>query len=134
MSKPVCRRSCLHVSLLRPVPYYPLWNSGSQARPWSRAERLPRYDHAADRLTFKTRGIDLRNSDMLMSRYCKSVSNKFAAISMYSPRYEAKAARLVRSCERVGVCCKAMLLPAEPQPQPYVIRPATLCDPPRNPM
>merc|ERR1719409_292760 len=32
---------------------------------------------------------------------------------MYSPRYEAKAARLVRSCERVGVCCKAMLLPAD---------------------
>ena len=46
-----------------------------------------------------------------MSRYCKSVSNKFAAISMYSPRYEAKASRLVRSCERVGICCKATQLP-----------------------
>jgi len=30
---------------------------------------------------------------MLMSRFCKSVSNRFAAISMYSPRYEAKAER-----------------------------------------
>jgi hypothetical protein len=95
------------------VPYYPLWNSGSEARPYTRAERLPRYEYTERRLTVKTRGIDLRNSDMLMSRFCKSVSNQFAAISMYSPRYQAKAERLVRSCERVGVCCKAMLLPAD---------------------
>ena len=111
--KPVCRRSCLHVSLLHPVPYYPLWNNGAEARQYAPAERLPRYEHSAERLTFKTRGIDLHNSDMLMSRFCKSVSNRFAAISMYSPRYEAKAERLVRSCERVGICCKAMLLPAD---------------------
>merc|ERR1719201_881332 len=33
-------------------------------------------------------------------------------ISLYSPSYKEKAMRLLRSCARVGVCCKATLLPA----------------------
>ena len=32
---------------------------------------------------------------------------------MYSPKYEDKARRLLNSCQRVGVCCKATLLPAD---------------------
>ena len=46
-----------------------------------------------------------------MSNICHSEDNKFVGITMYSPNYYKKAARLVRSCERVGVCCKATLLP-----------------------
>ena len=32
---------------------------------------------------------------------------------MYSPNYRSKAERLLRSCARVGVCCKATLLPSD---------------------
>ena len=32
---------------------------------------------------------------------------------MFSPKYEPKARRLLASCERVGVCCKATLLPPD---------------------
>ena len=47
-----------------------------------------------------------------MSRICKSIDHRFLAFTMYSPHYEHKALRLVRSCDRTGVCCKAVLLPA----------------------
>tara|TARA_B110001469_G_C9498550_1_gene249061 strand:+ start:331 stop:651 length:321 start_codon:yes stop_codon:yes gene_type:complete len=47
-----------------------------------------------------------------MSNICHSEENKFVGITLYSPSYYKKAARLVRSCERVGVCCKATLLPS----------------------
>ena len=50
-------------------------------------------------------------NQVLMSNICHSEDNKFVGITMYSPNYYKKAARLVRSCERVGVCCKATLLP-----------------------
>ena len=48
-----------------------------------------------------------------MSRICKSDDHKFLAFTMYSARYEDKALRLVRSCDRAGVCCKAVLLPRD---------------------
>ena len=48
----------------------------------------------------------------MMSSICKSMTNDFVGISMYSPKYQDKAERLLRSCSRVGVCCKARLLPA----------------------
>jgi hypothetical protein len=32
-------------------------------------------------------------------------------VTFFSPKYEGKARRLLYSCERVGVCCKATLLP-----------------------
>ena len=34
-------------------------------------------------------------------------------LTRYSPNYEDKALRLVRSCDRAGVCCKAVLLPSD---------------------
>ncbi len=108
---PECEASCVHVSVLSPAPYYALWNSGPAARSCRKLERVPRYRHNAKRLTPQKRGIDLHQSDMMMSRFCKSISNRFVGVTMYSSTYEEKAARLVRSCERVGVCCKAMMLP-----------------------
>merc|ERR1719272_834825 len=47
-----------------------------------------------------------------MSNMCHSEMNKFVGITLYSPHYEDKASRLIRSCERVGICCKATLLPS----------------------
>ena len=48
-----------------------------------------------------------------MSRFCRSEANQFVGVSLYSPKYEADATRLVGSCERVGVCCKAMQLSSD---------------------
>ena len=108
-----CEISCVHVSLLNPVPYYALWRSGVQARPHIQHQRHPRYKHAADQLTPAKRGIHLSESNVLMSRFCRSEANQFVGVSLYSPKYEADATRLVRSCERVGVCCKAMQLSSD---------------------
>jgi len=107
-----CRRSCVHVRLLRSAPYYALWVPGPEARPYMIGERHPRYQHDSSKLTPEKRGMNLFESDVLLSRLCHSESNKFVGITLYSPRYEAKASRLVRSCERVGICCKATQLPS----------------------
>ena len=107
-----CKRSCVHVSLLKPAPYYAIWNPGPQAREVLPGERLPLYKHDPTRMTPQERGIDMKNLDASMSRVCKSSDHTFLAFTMYSPSYEAKALRLVRSCDRAGVCCKAVLLPS----------------------
>ena len=106
-----CHVSCVHVSLLTPVPYYALWRSGNAARPTVQHERHPIYKHDSSKLTLESRGIHLVRSNVLMSQFCRSEANHFVGISLYSPKFEASAMRLVRSCERVGVCCKAMRLP-----------------------
>jgi hypothetical protein len=49
--------------------------------------------------------------DILMSKICAAKVNEFVGVTMYSPHYKDKALRLVNSCERVGVCCKATVLP-----------------------
>jgi hypothetical protein len=110
---PDCEKSCVHVRLLKPAPYYALWIPGPESRSFLPAERQPRYKHDASKLTPEKRGINLKGSDVLMSRLCHSVHNHFVGITVYSPHYEGKASRLVRSCERVGICCKATLLPAD---------------------
>ena len=106
-----CLYSCVHVSTLSPAPYYALWVDGPQERKAQRGERQPRYVHSESRMTPERRGIKLRVSDLLMNRMCKSLKNKFVGVSLYSPQFENKARRLVRSCERVGICCKATHLP-----------------------
>ena len=106
-----CELSCVHVSLLRPAPYYAMWYPGPLAKEFQPDEEQPRYKHAVSRFSLRTRGVDLRYSDVMLSAICKSTDNKFVGISMYSSSYRAKAERLLRSCARVGVCCKARLLP-----------------------
>merc|ERR1740130_111315 len=108
-----CQRSCVHVRLLNPTPYYALWIPGPEAFPCEPGERLPGYEHDEKKMTPERRGIRMSSSEVLMSNICHSESNQFVGITMYSPMYQHKAARLVRSSERVGVCCKATLLPAD---------------------
>ena len=108
-----CQRSCVHVRLLNPTPYYALWIPGPEASPCEPGERLPGYEHNEKKMTPERRGIRMSSSEVLMSNICHSEAIKFVGITMYSPMYQQKAARLVRSCERVGVCCKATLLPAD---------------------
>ena len=107
-----CTRSCVHVRLLKPAPYYALWIPGPEGRDFGAGERQPRYVHDPKLITPEARGIHLKASDVLMSNMCHSDMNKFVGITLYSPHYEDKASRLIRSCERVGICCKATLLPS----------------------
>ena len=102
----------MHSSLLRLTPYYALWYPGPLAKEFRAKEMRPRYKHDAAKLSLRTRGIDLSLSDVMMSDICKSADLHFVGISIYSPRYKAKAERLLRSCARVGICCKATELPA----------------------
>jgi hypothetical protein len=108
-----CPTSCIHTSLLRPAPYYALWFPGPLAKDFSSQDKLPRYRHTASKLSLRARGIDLRQSEVMMSAICRNNDNEFVGISLYSPKYKEKAMRLLRSCARVGVCCKATLLPAD---------------------
>ena len=106
-----CRVSCVHVSRLHPAPYAALWIPGSEAIPNEPHGRHPRYEHKTALMTPEDRGIHFEKSNVLMSRFCHSEHNQFVGVSLYSPTFKDKASRLVRSCERVGVCCKATELP-----------------------
>ena len=108
----MCKASCVHTSLLTPAPYYALWYPGPLAKEFHPGEEQPRYHHQPERLSLQARNINLRKSDVMMSDMCKSSDNHFVGISLYSPKYKAKAERLLASCARVGVCCKGTLLPS----------------------
>jgi len=103
----------VHVSLLKPTPYYAIWIPGTLPKPAVKNERQPRYEHDPKKLTPEARGIDLYKYDVLMSRFCRAANSKVVGITMFSPHYKEKASRLLRSCELVGMCCKATQLPAD---------------------
>ena len=105
-----CSHSCVHTALLPAAPYSALWYPGPLAREFKPDESQPRYNHTASKLSLLARGIDLSKSDVMLSATCKSKANQFVGVALYSPKYEGKARRLLRSCSRVGVCCKATLL------------------------
>ena len=108
-----CNVSCVHTSLLSTAPYYPLWYPGPLAMEFQSNQTQPRYKHSAEKISLKSRGIDLTKSDVMMSSICQSSDHHFVGVAMYSPSYKTKAERLLRSCSRAGVCCKARLLPAD---------------------
>ena len=108
-----CIASCIHDHLLPLAPYHPLWYPGPLAKEFKWNETQPRYKHSPEKISLRARGIDLSRSDVMMSGICRAKDNKFVGISLYSPKYKDKAERLLHSCSRVGVCCKATLLPAD---------------------
>ena len=108
-----CSATCVHTVVLAPAPYYALWYPGPVGKDWQDGERHPRYKHTVAKASLRARGIDLATTDVMMSAICQSTDNQFVGISLYSPHYKDKAERLLRSCARVGVCCKARLLPAD---------------------
>merc|ERR1719272_1224967 len=97
-----CSATCVHTVALAPAPYYALWYPGPVGKDWQDGERHPRYKHTVAKASLRARGIDLATTDVMMSAIC-----------LYSPHYKDKAERLLRSCARVGVCCKARLLPPD---------------------
>jgi hypothetical protein len=102
-----CTASCVHTALLSPAPYYAVWRSGPRALPFHKGQKLPHYvsKEAADTKSY-TRPFE-HPARVLMSTYCRSSQIAFVGVSLFSPKYEVKAQRLLKSCNKLGVCCKA---------------------------
>ena len=71
---------------------------------------VPHYDHDKDKLTLESRHIDIHELDVMMSPACKH-TQPFIAVTWYSPKMTGKAKRLLKSCARNDVCCKATEAP-----------------------
>ena len=69
------------------------------------------YEHNPDLLTMEDRGIHVKKLNVKMNKFCKKKGHKFVGVSLFSPSYSEKAERLLRSCERNDVCCKATEIP-----------------------
>ena len=112
-----CSHSCIHTGELNWSPHERPWYPGPCADEFqiaSEADKpLPHYMHDPDKLTMEARGIDLSHEEVLMSSTCKSKSANFIVISLWSPKFKSKAERLLRSCERNGVCCKSTHIPPD---------------------
>jgi hypothetical protein len=97
----------VHTALLNPAPYYAVWRSGPRALPFHKGDKLPHYvsKEAAASKAY-TRPFE-HPARVLMSTYCRSSQIAFVGVSLFSPKYEVKAQRLLKSCNKLGVCCKA---------------------------
>ena len=108
-----CRSSCLHVALLNPAPYYALWRPGPLARPFVEGDKLPRYAEHSGMGAHMKLATRVASGAILLTPFCQKRSNPFVGVTLFSPSYEVKARRLLESCKRVGLCCKATRLPAD---------------------
>ena len=108
-----CSSSCVHVSLLNPPPYYAIWRYGPRALPWDNKDTLPRYSSKGSAVVLTMAKIFDKPKGILMSTYCQSEQISFVGVSFFSPNYEAKAKRLLESCNKMGVCCKATALASD---------------------
>jgi hypothetical protein len=102
-----CSSSCVHTILLNPAPYYAVWRTGPRALPWPKSSRLPHYAPKDTLGGDPIRKAFASPQAIFMSEYCKSDEIEFVGVSLFSPAYEAKARRLLDSCNKLGVCCKA---------------------------
>ena len=107
-----CASSCVHAALLWWAPHDKEWIPGPVADDKVFDDTVPRYEHDISKTTMEKRGLGLKKLSVTMSPACQQGGVKFVGISLHSPNYAAKADRLLRSCARVGVCCKASLLPS----------------------
>eukprot|EP00964_Phaeocystis_antarctica_P068613 scaffold41563_cov60-Phaeocystis_antarctica.AAC.1 len=108
-----CSSSCVHVSLLNPPPYYAIWRYGPRALPWDSKDTLPRYSVKGSAVVREMAKQFDKPKGILMSTYCQSEQIAFVGVSFFSPNYEAKAYRLMESCNKLGVCCKATEMAAD---------------------
>tara|TARA_B100000795_G_scaffold113525_1_gene84148 strand:+ start:84 stop:1811 length:1728 start_codon:yes stop_codon:yes gene_type:complete len=106
-----CKSSCIHTKAL----YF-----SATAKEWKKGpvsvddhSEVPHYKHDACKLTLEVRGIDVPSLDVLITSACKKPFEEtpFVGITFFSPKYKAKAERLLRSCTRHGICCKATQAP-----------------------
>ena len=109
----VCTSSCVHTALLAPAPYFAVWRPGPRALPWTDKDIMPHYA--------SKEGSNVKDwvehfhqpKQILMSTYCKSNQIEFVGVSLFSPAYEVKALRMLESCNKLGVCCKATEMPGD---------------------
>ena len=114
-----CKTSCIHSKALFFSPACEIsatcekWIPGPIADPPKKGEKeaFPRYEHDPAKLTLEKRGIDTKSLHVMMTAQCKKHGNSFVGISLYSPKYKAKAKRLLESCTRNDICCKATEAP-----------------------
>jgi hypothetical protein len=109
-----CSSTCMHAKLLEHIPDEQ-WYPGPLAAT-DEAEEVPHYEHNPDFLTMEKRGIEVRKLNVRMNDVCKRSGLKFVGVSLYSPSYVNKATRLLQSCERNNVCCKATEMPTNVGP------------------
>ena len=106
-----CELSCLHTKLLLFAPHEEEWTAGPVAPPLTTYRQLvPHYSHDPKKLTMGARGIEVRTLNVMLTAACKK-TQPFAVVTLHSPAYTNKAKRLLRSCLRVGICCKATQAP-----------------------
>ena len=108
-----CELSCLHTKLLMFAPHSDteVWMAGPVAPPLTTfRQQVPHYTHDPKKLTMGARGIEVRRLNVMLTPACKQIQ-PFAAVTLHSPAYTGKAKRLLRSCLRVGICCKATQAP-----------------------
>ena len=72
--------------------------------------KVPHYKHDAKKMTMSARGINVRKLNVMLTKACKE-QQPFVAVTLHSSAYTLKAKRLLRSCTRVGICCKATQAP-----------------------
>jgi hypothetical protein len=106
-----CTSSCMHGKLLELVFPYEKWVTGESPEESYLQAADPHYEHDPNKLTMKKRGIDTSKLNKLMSNACQQADQKFVGVSLYSPSYVAKTRRLLSSCDRNKVCCKAIEMP-----------------------
>jgi len=108
-----CEDSCIHGKLMEHVFPGLDWFPGPFAEPNYLEGPVPHYEHDPKLLTMEKRGIHVSKLNTLMSSQCKQKDNKFVGVSLYSPKYVAKTKRLISSCDRNKICCKAIEMPAQ---------------------
>jgi len=130
-----CAHSCIHTKVLYYSATAREWKKGPLAQT-DEDEKVPHYKHDACMLTLEVpsslrrtlravtiassctplhqaRGIDVGALHVLMTSACKKPMDQtpFVGITFFSPKYKSKAERLLRSCTRHGICCKATQAP-----------------------
>eukprot|EP00908_Phaeocystis_cordata_P023798 Transcript_6252.p1 GENE.Transcript_6252~~Transcript_6252.p1 ORF type:complete len:529 (-),score=104.61 Transcript_6252:194-1780(-) len=109
-----CDSSCLHTRLYMFAPTAGSfgedeWTAGPIAPP-DTSGKVPHYKHDPKKMTMSARGINVRKLNVMLTKACKE-QQPFVAVTLHSPAYTLKAKRLLRSCTRVGICCKATQAP-----------------------
>ena len=113
-SESQCEGSCVHLSLFADAPTADKWLTGYALGNRPRNHTAPHYEHNASLL-----------EEHHFSKYSSSASaacrlpsgngsdGGFVGISLYSPRYQDKATRLLASCARFGLCCHVIGVPSD---------------------
>ena len=126
-----CTSSCIHAKLYWYAPHDKKWIPAPDAKAAKaladkgegetdsepaggkddvKPGEVPHYDHDKEKMSLESRHINLKDLDVMMSPACKH-NQPFVAVTLYSPKYAGKAKRLLKSCERNNVCCKATEAP-----------------------